>query len=282
MDTVPQLFIESVCLCLLDLPSLWESTSIPSAWGQICTVTTKKIHTLRVVLDGSAEKIYVAALPALDNDVYYNYVSLNCVDLKFITNFRIETVPHDQVQVLSNSWNEITLDKLQRFVQFIRPVKNERHPLRYHDESLNSLSLWCESQWINGEILSMRLPVDSVDLWKVEADQFFENTGSLYYVNYYGPTLKRSAVRQWLSEEQMKKLFEKCAEANREVRVRVTTISDSTDPIDYDKYYSERKVLEHGTEVLFTNQDKKKLELRLFHSNRLWLEWKWSKERIFS
>uniref|UniRef100_A0A1I7YLB0 F-box domain-containing protein n=1 Tax=Steinernema glaseri TaxID=37863 RepID=A0A1I7YLB0_9BILA len=164
MDTVPRLFIESVCLCLLDRPSLLASTRIPSAWGQICSVTSEKIHTLRVFLDGTAEKIYAVALPALKYDTDSKYVPLNSVDQKLITNFRIETVSPDQVQVLSNSWKEITLDKLQKLVHFIRPVRNKRHPLRYDDESLNTLTLRRGSQWINGKILSLRLPVDSVDL----------------------------------------------------------------------------------------------------------------------
>uniref|UniRef100_A0A1I7ZZG8 F-box domain-containing protein n=1 Tax=Steinernema glaseri TaxID=37863 RepID=A0A1I7ZZG8_9BILA len=256
MDTVPWLFMESVCL-LLDRRSRERSTKVSSAWGEIFTATNKKIHTLRVILDGNTEKIYAAALPAV------------------------------------NIWKEITLEDLQRFVHFIRPVRNERHPLRCDYFSLSILRLRQESQWINGKLLSMRLPVDSVGLWEVKPAQFFETAGPLYDVGYYGPALKPSTLdaliekfvpindsslhvhqkcfdelsvdqmsfdefmsllsgnfgsnvnaNQSLSDKQLKKLFEKCAVANKEVTIRVTPkdstqILDSTGPIDYDKYYSE-------------------------------------------
>uniref|UniRef100_A0A1I7ZHM4 ADF-H domain-containing protein n=1 Tax=Steinernema glaseri TaxID=37863 RepID=A0A1I7ZHM4_9BILA len=43
----------------------------------------------------------------------------------------------------------------------------------------------------------------------------------------------------------MKKLFEKCTKANKTVRMLIqeddTKIFDSTGPVDYDKYYSERE-----------------------------------------
>uniref|UniRef100_A0A1I8AHY6 F-box domain-containing protein n=1 Tax=Steinernema glaseri TaxID=37863 RepID=A0A1I8AHY6_9BILA len=174
MDTVPRLFMESVCLCLLDRPSLRESTKIPSVWGKICTATSKKIHTLRVVLDGSAEKIYAAAEPVRaynTNAVFFSdlplAVPLDSVDPKYITNFRIET--NTRFIVPSSTWKEITLDNLQRLVHFIRPrvvhfirpVRNERPPLRYF-ESINTLILYRQSNWINGKLLAMQLPCDVV------------------------------------------------------------------------------------------------------------------------
>uniref|UniRef100_A0A1I7Y7S7 FBA_2 domain-containing protein n=1 Tax=Steinernema glaseri TaxID=37863 RepID=A0A1I7Y7S7_9BILA len=254
--------------------------------------------------DGTAEKIYAAALPALKYDTDSKYVPLDSVDLKFVTNFRIETVTTIRVRAFSDSWKEITLDNLQRLVHFIRPVRNEIHPLVNDYGSLNTLRLDSRSQWINGKILSMRLPVESVTLWDVKSYEFFETAGTLYHVDYRGPTLKQSAidaliekfvpidggsfhVDEELSEEQMKKLFEKCALANREVSVMFilqnsTTMFDSTDPINYDKYYSERKVLEEGNEVLFGKEDKKKLELQICRWNMLWLKWTWSKERLSS
>uniref|UniRef100_A0A1I8ADR5 F-box domain-containing protein n=1 Tax=Steinernema glaseri TaxID=37863 RepID=A0A1I8ADR5_9BILA len=265
MDTVPRLFIESVCLCLLDHRSIRESTKLPSSWGEICTATCQKIHTLFVYLDGSSERIYAAAepvqtcKPALDYTTYSNVTSLDSVDPKFITNFQIET--NTRLIIPSSAWKEITLSDLQRLVHFIRPVRNERHPLHCDSESLNTLTLTHESQWINGQLLSLQLPVDCVTLWvDEEANKFFETAGPLYYLKYYeGPTLKRSAidalidkfvpidggdfhVRQRLSETQLKKLFEKCALANKEVSVsfmpemlNYSKIFDSTGPIDYDK-----------------------------------------------
>uniref|UniRef100_A0A1I7YLI9 F-box domain-containing protein n=1 Tax=Steinernema glaseri TaxID=37863 RepID=A0A1I7YLI9_9BILA len=282
MDTVPWLFIESVCLCLLDRESLSESRWIRSRWGEICSETAKKIYTLRVFLDGTAEKIYATTEPAMKYNAfstYYNasstYVPLDSVDLKFITNFRIETryspeiykeITLDDLQRLvhfirptrnerhplsydSESLNTLTLGResawingkllsmrLPKLVHFIRPVENERHPLRYDDKSLNTLSLWRESEWINGKLLSttarVRLPVDSVDLWIPEAEEFFETAGSLYQVRCEGP-LKQSTIDALskkfvpiddgsiyiysVSNKQLKKLFEKCANENGEI-----------------------------------------------------------------
>uniref|UniRef100_A0A1I8AIP1 DDE-1 domain-containing protein n=1 Tax=Steinernema glaseri TaxID=37863 RepID=A0A1I8AIP1_9BILA len=153
--------MESVCLCLVHRPSVRESTELSSRWGKICTATREKIHHLSIFLDWSAEKIYAAA----QYDAYSNYVPLDSVNLKFITNFRID----EMRDVLSN-WKEITLDDLKKLVRFIRPI----------------------SQW--AKLLSMRLSVDSVTLGMdeelEEADEFFETAGPLYDITYIGPTLK--------------------------------------------------------------------------------------------
>uniref|UniRef100_A0A1I8AHZ1 Protein artemis n=1 Tax=Steinernema glaseri TaxID=37863 RepID=A0A1I8AHZ1_9BILA len=217
METVPRLFIESVCLRLLDRESLAKSTKIPSAWGEICTAISKKIHTLRVYLDGTAERIYAAAQPVQACNTNYNLlildisqaVPLDSIDLKFVTNFRIET--HTPFMIpLSSSYKEITLDELQRLVHFIRP--------------------------------------------------FFETTGPLYCVSYLGPALKQRTldalidkfvpidggcfhVHQKFSEEQMKKLFEKCVMSDQILTVTfvpedIRKIFDSTGPIDYDKFFT--------------------------------------------
>uniref|UniRef100_A0A1I7YC89 Crinkler (CRN) family protein n=1 Tax=Steinernema glaseri TaxID=37863 RepID=A0A1I7YC89_9BILA len=287
----------------LDRYILKRSTKIPSRWGRICTATVQKIHTLRVLLDGTAEKIYAAALPALKCDTDSNYVPLNSVDRKFITKFLIGGVFAGQLQNLSNILKEITMDALERLVHFIRPVRNEQHPLFYDYESLNTLSLWSGSQWIIESLPSMRLPVESVR-GAVKADAFFETVGSLYHVDYQGPALKPNTldaliekfvpidggtfhVKQKLSEEQMKKLFEKCVVSNKRVRVTfkqedMKKIGDSTDPINYDKYYSKRKVRWQGNEVLFGNEDKKKLELFISRLDSMHEEWIWSKARLFS
>uniref|UniRef100_A0A1I8AUN0 FBA_2 domain-containing protein n=1 Tax=Steinernema glaseri TaxID=37863 RepID=A0A1I8AUN0_9BILA len=282
MNTVPRLFVESVCLCLADRPSVRESTKI-QIWGKICTATVKKIHTLRVYLDGSSKKIYAAALPALECG-YSNVVSLDTIDLKFITNFWIETQIFS-METLPSSYKEITLDDLQRFIHFIRPVRNERHPLRCDYESPNTLELSRESQWINGQLLSMRLPVESVTLRNVEAAQFFETAGPLYYINYEGPALKQSTfdaliekfvpidggsfnVKQSISDEQVTKLLEKCALSNKTVSIWVlpedsTQIHDSTYQHDYVRYYSE--TIERAKAFCFGSKEKEKLQLQVCH-----------------
>uniref|UniRef100_A0A1I7Z0F9 F-box domain-containing protein n=1 Tax=Steinernema glaseri TaxID=37863 RepID=A0A1I7Z0F9_9BILA len=297
MDTVPRLFIESVCLCLLDRPSLLESTRIRSRWGKICTATSKKIHTLSVSLDGEEKKIYAAAKPAvLELDV-----SLDSVDLKFITNFRIETVTPNQVQVLSNSWKEITLDKLQKLVHFIRPVRNERHSLRYHFYSATTLTLRRGSKWINGKLLSMRLPVDSVDLQvskeREEVDEFFEAADPLYYFRYEGPALKESTLDalidkfvpiddgrfvlyQSLSLAQIRRLVKECAPYEKKVWLMVipdfsTSSIALTDLFDFDKYYSDKEVLREGMEVQCTNRGEARLKLQVRWLRAGWIEWLW-------
>uniref|UniRef100_A0A1I7Z0X4 DDE_Tnp_1 domain-containing protein n=1 Tax=Steinernema glaseri TaxID=37863 RepID=A0A1I7Z0X4_9BILA len=117
----------------------------------------------------------------------------------------------------------------------------------------------------------------------------------VFNYDYDGPVLRRSAVDALMerfvsidggyfcldrtfSEEQLKKLFEKCMMANKKVWVRVLSehpmkVFDSTGPIDYNKYYSESKVIKEGEEVRFANEDKDELELRVCCS----LEWKWCK-----
>uniref|UniRef100_A0A1I8AC62 DUF3398 domain-containing protein n=1 Tax=Steinernema glaseri TaxID=37863 RepID=A0A1I8AC62_9BILA len=244
--------------------------------------------------DGSVEKIYAAALHASDYDAYYDAVPLDSVDLKFITNFRVETVTPDEQQNLARCYKEITLHDLEKLVHFIRPVKNERHPLRYDDKSLNTLTLRQGSQWINRRIHSMRLPVDEVTLLDVKAGQFFETAGPLYYVKYDESDLEQRTVdaliekfvpidggsfklHQRLSEEHLRKLFEKCVLSKKKVKVGIfpkdsTKILDSTGPIDYDKYYSEREVIRQGEEVRFGNEDEEKLELQVRHQGE-WVGW---------
>uniref|UniRef100_A0A1I7YLM6 F-box domain-containing protein n=1 Tax=Steinernema glaseri TaxID=37863 RepID=A0A1I7YLM6_9BILA len=301
MNTVPRLFIESVCLCLLDRRSLRESTKIPSAWGQICTATRKKIHTLRVFLDGEKKKIYAAAQPPLLYDAYSSATSLDSVDPKFVTNFWIETCSTYGHRKLPSSYKEITLFNLKRLLHLIRPSRNERPPLCYDNTSLNTLKLKNGSQWINGKLLSMRPPADSVDLVLDEecegAEEFFASTGPLYHVHYEGPTLKRSTVdaliekfvpieggyfnmHQSFSYNQQKKLFEKCVVANKKVRVYVlseksTKSSDLVGLVDYIKYYSKKEVLRQGKIVIFSNEEEEKLEFRMSRSCNRWLLWDW-------
>uniref|UniRef100_A0A1I7Y9L0 F-box domain-containing protein n=1 Tax=Steinernema glaseri TaxID=37863 RepID=A0A1I7Y9L0_9BILA len=298
MDTVPRLFIESVCLRLLDHESLSESRSIHSRWGQVCTVTCEKIHTLLVFLDDTAGKIYAVALPALKCDTYSNYVPLDSVDLKFVTNFWITTSGSDK----PNTWKEITLDDLKKLVCFIKSTRNERPPLRCDYKSLNNLTLIYERT----KLLSMRFPVDSVSLAideeLEEAEEFFKNAGPLYSVNYLqGPTSKPNTldaiidkfvpidngyfkVRQRFSKKQLTRLFEKCAISGKKVQIWVlpddpTNSSDSVDFVDYDKYYSEKEVLEGGKTLLFSNGEEPNLKVRVERVNAGWLQWKWSGAR---
>uniref|UniRef100_A0A1I8AU59 Thioredoxin_14 domain-containing protein n=1 Tax=Steinernema glaseri TaxID=37863 RepID=A0A1I8AU59_9BILA len=142
----------------------------------------------------------------------------------------------------------------------------------------------------------MGLPVDSVDLRQVEANKFFETADPLYCVSYLGPALKQSTldaivekfvpidngffhVRQSISDEQMKKLFEKCVLSNKTVTIWAipndfTKIFDSRGPIDYSKYFSVKLILREGKLVRFGNKEKDKLELQV----RLYelVEWSWS------
>uniref|UniRef100_A0A1I7YJZ5 Transposase n=1 Tax=Steinernema glaseri TaxID=37863 RepID=A0A1I7YJZ5_9BILA len=81
----------------------------------------------------------------------------------------------------------------------------------------------------------------------------------------------------------MKKLFDKCAVANKAVNVSLlfkdfTKIFNSAGLIDYAKYYSERKVFEKGRVVGFRNKGKDKLELQICCSGG-WVWWTWSKAR---
>uniref|UniRef100_A0A1I7Y495 F-box domain-containing protein n=1 Tax=Steinernema glaseri TaxID=37863 RepID=A0A1I7Y495_9BILA len=287
MDTVPRIFIESVCLRLLDRKSLEKSTKLPSAWGQICTETCKKIHTLRMLLDSEKEKIYAAAQPALSE---YRSVSLGSVDLKFITNFRIETRSRSATSDLVNHWKEITLNDLQRLVHFIRPVRNERHPFQYDYNSFNILSVTHESDWISGKLLSMRLPVDMVTLSYVNG--FFESEGFLYFFRYHGPTLQQSAVdaliekfvpidygrfnlHHSISDEQVTKLFEKCVISNKKVTVSAAVSGKSLDFMDLAaKHYSKKKIGEEGKVLAFFNGAEATLGL-VVHLHEEWIQFQW-------
>uniref|UniRef100_A0A1I8AUP0 FBA_2 domain-containing protein n=1 Tax=Steinernema glaseri TaxID=37863 RepID=A0A1I8AUP0_9BILA len=292
MDTVPWLFIEGVYL-LLDPCSRLETGWIPSTWDACCSAISKKIHTLQVLLDGETKKIYAAALPALEC-AYSKAVSLDSVDLKFITNFRIRTC---ESQKTPSIWKEITLDDLQRLV---RPMRNE-HPLSYDYFSFNILMLKSGSHWINGQLLSMQLPVDSVDLEidkREEAEEFFANAGPLYSVTYLqGPILKKRTldvliekfvpigngyfqVCQKFSKKQLTRLFEKCAMSGKKVESWVlpddpTASSDSVDFVDYDKYYSEKEVLEGGKTLLFFNREQPNLKVRVNRGYGGLLRWEW-------
>uniref|UniRef100_A0A1I8AMJ7 FTH domain-containing protein n=1 Tax=Steinernema glaseri TaxID=37863 RepID=A0A1I8AMJ7_9BILA len=300
MDTVPRLFMESVCLCLVYRYSIRESIKMPSNWGQICTARSQKIHTLRVYLDENSKKIY-AATQHLMNNCCSKADALECVELKFITNFQIETCTFDPRIMIPRWCKEISLDDLQRLVNFIRPVRIERHPLRNDYGSLSTLTLRRGSEWINRRLLSLRFPVDAVYLQVSkeceEADEFFEAAGPLYYFRYEGPVLKESTVDalidkfipidegrflmyQSVSKAQIKRLVEKCVFYEKKVWLMVipdfsTSTIKLTDLFDFDEYYSETEVLEQGMEVRCTNQGEERLKLQVRWLHAGWIEWEW-------
>uniref|UniRef100_A0A1I7YLH2 N6_N4_Mtase domain-containing protein n=1 Tax=Steinernema glaseri TaxID=37863 RepID=A0A1I7YLH2_9BILA len=197
---------------------------------------------------------------------------------------------------MRSTWKEITLEDLKKLVHFIRPVRNERHPLSYDYNSANTLRLESGSKWINEKLLSMEIPVDYVFLWYVEAQEFFESTGPLYYVLYCVQALTPNTldaliekfvpidggcftVYQSISEKQLKTLFEKCAVSNKKVRVSVPF--DSTVVIDYGKYYSKKEVRDKGKVVIFSNENEDRLEFKMSRSSDYvggrdwWLVWDW-------
>uniref|UniRef100_A0A1I7ZED3 F-box C protein n=1 Tax=Steinernema glaseri TaxID=37863 RepID=A0A1I7ZED3_9BILA len=86
MDSVPPIFVESVCV-LLNHKSRQASGKIDSMWGQVSLFTLQKIYTLRIFVDETEEKLYAVARAPVSNRM----VPFDSVDLKFITNFHIST-----------------------------------------------------------------------------------------------------------------------------------------------------------------------------------------------
>uniref|UniRef100_A0A1I8A2A1 DUF1788 domain-containing protein n=1 Tax=Steinernema glaseri TaxID=37863 RepID=A0A1I8A2A1_9BILA len=200
---------------------------------------------------------------------------------------------------IPSRYKEITLDHLQKLVDFIRPVKNKRHPLRKDYFSLCFLSLHPGSEWINEKVLSMRLPVDSVELWidaSEEMEQFFESAGFLYFVSCRASDMKQHTIDTILEKfspvdngflnitmslniTQVNKLFEKCALSEKKVAVIVSTsFSMKTialaDLIDFGKYYPTKAVREERTYLRYL--DASKLEFRVKNLNGRRLKWQWS------
>uniref|UniRef100_A0A1I7ZMD4 Sensory transduction histidine kinase n=1 Tax=Steinernema glaseri TaxID=37863 RepID=A0A1I7ZMD4_9BILA len=140
----------------------------------------------------------------------------------------------------------------------------------------------------------MRLPVEWVTLKDVEPDQFFETAGPLYGIRYTGPILKQSTfdaivekfvpiddghfnVKQSISDEQVRKLLEKCAMANKTVDIWVLLedskqILDSMYQSDYLNYYYE--IIEQARARL-GDKEKDKLEFVMFQCEE-WIGWRWS------
>uniref|UniRef100_A0A1I7YPN5 F-box domain-containing protein n=1 Tax=Steinernema glaseri TaxID=37863 RepID=A0A1I7YPN5_9BILA len=198
MNSVPRLFVESVCLCL-DRRSIRESCKILSRWGQVFSAFSKKIHTLRVFVVKEEGKLFAAAETIVRN----NLVPLDSVDPKFITSFRISMCI---VECVNKYCKEITLNQVQRLVRLIKPTTQGRPPVRHDYESCNEIIFNFLDNFSTTEIVtklvSMRLPVDSMLLcinWKEDqavAEEFLNNTGPLYRIDisYTHSALKQSTV----------------------------------------------------------------------------------------
>uniref|UniRef100_A0A1I7XYJ4 PEX-1N domain-containing protein n=1 Tax=Steinernema glaseri TaxID=37863 RepID=A0A1I7XYJ4_9BILA len=276
MDAVPQLFVQSVILCALDLNSVKEGRKIPSLWGNVFSATSKKIHTLSVIVC-EKQKLYAAAKAICSSTL----VSLDRVDSKLIINFQIDATVVWDSRSISREYTEISLDGLQRLIRLICPTTEGRQPVRYNKQSSNSLWLGHHIHSINGQLLSRQLPVDEVSLFTYipEVDVFFENAGPLYHV-YCSMYLKPSTVdamiekfvpvdggsftlseQTRLSREQLERLVLKCEMSKRKVTVTVfpqgvTESSEITDFFDFNKYYSTKVVqlyevvaIREGTEL---------------------------------
>uniref|UniRef100_A0A1I7YV45 F-box domain-containing protein n=1 Tax=Steinernema glaseri TaxID=37863 RepID=A0A1I7YV45_9BILA len=308
MDSVPPIFVESVCL-LLDRQSLEDICKVACLWGEVSSATIRKIHFLRVFVEEEEGKLYAAALPCWNYDTE-EAAHLESVNLKFITNFIIKpNIVSDQV---SSSWKEITLNDLQRLVRLITPTTERRHPLRYDNASCNGLQLY-KHTWITEKLISLQLPFDSVNLWidgeelKAAVEEFFENAGPLYNVTirYTPSALKQSTVdtlidkfvpaddghfqldiTTLLTRKQLERLVLKCEMSDKRVMMYVwlegaTSSTNVTDFFEFDKYYS-KKGVEDGK--LIARREGAKLELRVFHLSSFGGEfmWRWDVSRTES
>uniref|UniRef100_A0A1I7ZZE1 FTH domain-containing protein n=2 Tax=Steinernema glaseri TaxID=37863 RepID=A0A1I7ZZE1_9BILA len=263
MDAVPCLFIEHVCLCLRHRDNLRESGKLPSLWGKVCSATIPKIHTLKILVNESKIKLYVAAhstslhrlledIDFVSNDVIelarmISATPLDSVEPKFITNFHIEPC-HYEMKDFRYNWKEITLDKLERLIRFIRPTVEHIHPSSFDQESSNFWRITAGREfYIYRKLLSMRLPVDSVSLViehvsdMAEVNEFFENSGPLYRVESDAIFLKPNIVdamidkfvpvdggefilRQPLNKKQLERLVVKCEMSKKKVTLRTSRL----------------------------------------------------------
>uniref|UniRef100_A0A1I7YR76 FBA_2 domain-containing protein n=1 Tax=Steinernema glaseri TaxID=37863 RepID=A0A1I7YR76_9BILA len=276
MNSVPKIFVESVRLCL-DRWSILESCKILSWWGQVFSQSSKNIHTLCVFVGKEEGKLYAAA-----QTILRDLVPLDSVDQKFITNFRI--LPYHGGYF--HNWKEITLNQLQRLVRLIKPTTEGRPPVRYDSEFSNEIHLH-GTTWIDKGILSMRLPVDSVNLWLnteeilATAEEFLANTGPLYHITIWRTysALKQGTVDALIdrfvpidggtfvltrcanpTRVQLERLVVKCEKFNKKVTLVVwpegfTDSSKVTDFFDFDKHYSRKMVRER--EVTATREGAK-------------------------
>uniref|UniRef100_A0A1I7XZK5 F-box domain-containing protein n=1 Tax=Steinernema glaseri TaxID=37863 RepID=A0A1I7XZK5_9BILA len=277
MDSVPQIFVENVSL-LLNPKSIHRSSWISSRWGRISSATIKKIHILQVYVGMNTEKFYAFVHPILLNRyskvVHLDPVSLDSVDLKFITNFRIE--PGWIVDDILATSSEICSTKLKRLCEFISPT-TEGRPICFDIGYCNKLEIR-DAASILKKLLSMRLPVDTVEL-RIEmeellpaVEEFLQNAGPLYDINIQcgAFVLNQSTVdalidkyvpvnhgnfalkgNTRLTRDQIKRLVLKCERADKKVKIEVcpegaTESSKVTDFFDFDKHYSHKEVRTDG------------------------------------
>uniref|UniRef100_A0A1I8A201 F-box domain-containing protein n=1 Tax=Steinernema glaseri TaxID=37863 RepID=A0A1I8A201_9BILA len=253
MDAVPRLFIER--------------------WGKICTTTAAKVHTLHVLVESQKGKLYAAAQPVWDGQktipptmfcLLATSLHLESVDLKFITNFCIQSFSWS-VRNLSENWKEITTKRLQELVRFIKPTTERRDPVRHNFESSNLLDL--AHGHMARELISMRPPVDSILLltqieFGAELHEFLESAGPLYSVTCVVSNVDQRATNAiidkfvpvnngvfcWkhpLSRGQLEELVLKCDMSNKKVSIRVrpeASPSSVEDVFDFHKYYSKVKI----------------------------------------
>uniref|UniRef100_A0A1I7Z5A8 F-box domain-containing protein n=1 Tax=Steinernema glaseri TaxID=37863 RepID=A0A1I7Z5A8_9BILA len=169
MDTVPRLFVEKVLLCLRDHPSLRELYTIPALWGEVCTASCQKIHTLDVFVHSEIGRLYTAAQPFwLENQkveffsgfLHKPHKGRRSHNWKFLTHFRIRSEDDIDVNIrnhnLSNKWKERTAKELQKLCHFIRPTTKRR--ARSWFESSNTMHLlYCSKSQKNFLLWDCRL-----------------------------------------------------------------------------------------------------------------------------
>uniref|UniRef100_A0A1I7ZBV7 DUF4365 domain-containing protein n=1 Tax=Steinernema glaseri TaxID=37863 RepID=A0A1I7ZBV7_9BILA len=263
---------------------------------------SSKIHTLRVFVSGFDCKLYAVAQAASEKGT----VPLASVNLKFISNFNVEL--SSAYENLPSSWKEITVEELGRLVRFIKPTLEQRHPLRYDDESRNTLHIPYCKQNISIILLSMRMPVDSIDLWfdhDAEAKEFFQSAGPIYSITCFAPRdLQPSTVDvlidkfipvdggkfdvyNQVTRAQLERLIVKCGMADKKVTVNVLLDdcmkgSELKDLFDFDKYYPNRKV-KHREIYAFGEGAKMKLRVTRLSDSEIeckWMEKCWQQEKV--
>uniref|UniRef100_A0A1I7YEL9 Uncharacterized protein n=1 Tax=Steinernema glaseri TaxID=37863 RepID=A0A1I7YEL9_9BILA len=311
MDSVPGLFIQDVCLSLQDRRSIDACRNLPpSRWRQICRATSDKMCTLVIYLDNVEKKIYAAAC-YLYHDFFHPYAPFKTVALRFFNNFRVEPLLENALSHYVPFWKEITPDKLRDLAHSIKPTWVKTHPVRYDRRCGNSVSLNRKTNWINGTILSMRLPVDSMTISIDKCDlenvvTFFENIGSIFkfscdlvginWTKTMHSLMQRTVdtiiekfvptdggwfrVGQPLTREQIKRLVLKCEMSNKSVTVLVNSqgfrkVSELYDFLNIDKHYSKKEVVK---EVLYAFRKGTPLELTVRRSS-CHVSFRWNTKR---
>uniref|UniRef100_A0A1I7Y139 FTH domain-containing protein n=1 Tax=Steinernema glaseri TaxID=37863 RepID=A0A1I7Y139_9BILA len=302
MDAVPLLFVQRVCL-LLDGDCLGLSRKISSMWGKVGMEFFEKIHTLCISVEEGEEKLYIQFEPTFSNDNRDDdtLITLDRVDLKFVTNFRIDSIAVDVEEL-----TEITLDDLEKLIRSIRPTTEGTHPVRYDKRSCNSI--WLEDFTdIDKKLISRHLPVDSLcfisDMDEnAIVEPFFENAGPLYSIVCRLDCLKPRTIDVlidkfvpvdggiftliWMepcwdrfTREHLERLVLKCERSNKKVQIRVVLASypdasSVTNFFDFDKYYTTKRIEQGPHSALIASIEGKKLQLRV-ETNSGEVEWTW-------